>query len=74
MTFSNGDLGDSYSPLQYQNLGNLNRNVLMTPDNKIIYLSIPKCGCSTIKFFLRRNYGEDERRGNILKKIRPNKG
>ena len=60
MTFSNGDLSDSYSPLQYQRLPDLNRNVLMTPDNKVIYLSIPKCGCSSLKYFLRRNYGEDE--------------
>ena len=67
MTFSKGDLSVSYSPLQYQNLEDLNRNVLITPDNKIIYLSIPKCGCSTIKFFLRNNYGEDE--SQILENI-----
>ncbi len=60
MTFSNGYLSDSYSPYQYQKLPDLNRNILMTPDNKIIYLSIPKCVCSSLKYFLRRNYVEDE--------------
>lgn len=49
----------NYNPLDFQNINELNRNILMTPDRKIIYLSIPKCACSSIKYFLRKNYGDD---------------
>ena len=57
----------NYSPLDYQPISDLNRNILMTPDKKIIYLSIPKCACTSIKYFLRKHYGDDisENKSNI---------
>ncbi len=51
---------DDYNPLLYQPQKNINHNVLSTPDRKIVYLSIPKCACSSIKFMLRKNYGDNE--------------
>lgn len=46
-------------PLDNQPFKDLRRNVLITPDKKLIYLSIPKCGCSTVKLFLRLLYGQE---------------
>lgn len=59
MFFKNSEEFSNYSPRDFQTLNDLNRNILMTPDKKIIYLSIPKCACSSIKYFLRKNYGDD---------------
>ena len=60
MQFINSSFSENYYPLLYQPLIDLNNNVLLTPDRKILYLSIPKCGCSSIKFMLRKNYGDTE--------------
>ena len=60
MEFTKSTFIDNYNPLSYQPINDLNRNVLLTPDRKILYLSIPKCGCSSIKFMLRKNFGDSE--------------
>ena len=51
----------------YQRPDELKRNILISPDKKILYFSIPKCACSTIKLFLRTLYGQnlEEARQNI---------
>lgn len=59
MFFKNSLEFSNYNPCDFQIIKDLNRNILMTPDKKIIYLSIPKCACSSIKYFLRKNYGDD---------------
>lgn len=43
----------------FQKPDELSRNILLSPDKKILYFSIPKCACSTIKVFLRTLYGQD---------------
>ena len=42
----------------FQKSGELKRNILLSPDRKVLYFSIPKCACSTIKVFLRTLYGQ----------------
>ena len=61
MNFYNNELfyKDNYDPINYQKLNQLNRSVLISPDNKVVYLSIPKCGCTSIKYFLRKYYGDN---------------
>jgi len=43
----------------FQKPDELNRNILLSPDKRILYFSIPKCACSTVKVFLRTLYGQD---------------
>lgn len=50
-----------WDPLTHQTYNDLLRNVHISPDLKIIYLSVPKCACSSIKIYLRTMYGEDFR-------------
>ena len=45
--------------LKFQKPRELKRNILLSPDKKILYFSIPKCACSTVKVFLRTLYGQD---------------
>ena len=45
----------------FQKPNELNRNILLTPDKKVLYFSIPKCACSTVKVFLRTLYGQNPR-------------
>lgn len=42
----------------FQSKAELNRNVVISPDKRVVYLSIPKCACSSVKIFLRTLYGD----------------
>lgn len=44
---------------KFQKPGELKRNILLSPDKRILYFSIPKCACSTVKVFLRTLYGQN---------------
>lgn len=47
-----------FDAFDYQSFGELHRNIVITPDEKYVYFSIPKCGCSSVKVFLRVLYGQ----------------
>jgi len=51
-------LQESFNALNFQKFGEIQRNFIITPDKKFIYLSVPKCGCSSVKVFLRVLYGQ----------------
>ena len=51
-------LQHGFDAFVHQSFGELKRNIVITPDEKYVYFSIPKCGCSSVKVFLRVLYGQ----------------